>query len=124
MNNFIFEHYVSVAQITIASVLPLMLVAVLATRKTGKLKAAALALIAYLAIVALGMSGNIKHLNLIGVAHALIAFAIAGLAARHLDVRAGWLLFVPCFFIVVVVLFNIVNDDIGLELLGRWNNSG
>lgn len=120
MNDFIFEHYVSAAQITIAGVLPIMLVAVLLTRKTGKLKVAAMALIAYLAIVALGMSGNIKHLSLIGFAHALIAFAIAGLAARQLDVRAGRLLFVPCFFIAVVLLFNIANDDIGLELMGRW----
>lgn len=124
MNDFIFEHYAGVAQITIAGALPLMLVAVLVTRKTGKLQAAAMALVAYLAIVALGMSGNIKHLSLIGVAHALIAFAIAALAARHLDVRAGWLLAVPSFFILVVVLFNIANQDIGLELMGRWNNSG
>ena len=36
MNDFIFEHYVSVAQLTIAIVLPLMLVAVLVTRKTGR----------------------------------------------------------------------------------------
>ncbi|MBS3747792.1 MAG: hypothetical protein KGY53_10280 [Wenzhouxiangellaceae bacterium] len=123
MNDFIFEHYVAVAQIMIAGVLPLMLGAVLVTRKTGKLQGAALALVAYLAIVALGMSGNIKHLSLIGMAHALIAFAIAGLSARHLGVRAGWLLAVPCFFILVVVLFNIANQDIGLELMGRWNNS-
>lgn len=120
MSDFTFEHYVGVAQITIAGVLPLMLVAVLVTRKTGKIHAAAVALLAYIAIVALGMSDNIKHLSLIGIAHALIAFAIAALAARHLDVRAGWLLIVPCFFIVVVVLFNVVNEDIGLELMGRW----
>lgn len=124
MNDLIFEHYVGVAQITIASVPPLMLVAVLVTRKTGRLQAAALALVAYLAIVALGMSVNIKHLNLIGIGHALIAFAIAALVARHLGVRAGWLLVVPCLFIVVVVLFNIANEDIGLELMGRWNKSG
>ena len=124
MSDFIFEHYVGAAQITIAGVLPLMVLAVLVTRKTAKLQAAAVALLAYLAIVALGMSGNIKHLGLIGVGHALIAFAIALLAARHLDVRAGWLLLVPCFFIVVVVLFNIANEDIGLELTGRWNKPG
>jgi len=120
MTDLIFEHYVPVAQLTIAGVVPIMLVAVLVTRNTGKLKAAALALIAYLAIVALGMSGNIKHLSLIGVAHALIAFAIAGLAARHLDLRAGLLLFVPCFFIAVALVFNIANEDMGLELMGRW----
>lgn len=124
MNDFVFEHYVSVAQLTIALVLPLMLGAVLVTRKTGRLRAAAVALIAYLAIVALGMSGNIKHLSLIGVAHGLIAFAIAALAARHLEVRAGSLLFVPCFFIVVVVVFNLANEGMGLELMGRWNDSG
>lgn len=124
MSDFIFEHYVGVAQITIAGVLPLMLVAVLLTRKTGKLRAVGVGLLAYLVIVVLGMSGNIKHLSLIGVGHALIAIAIAALAARHLNVRAGWLLVVPCFFIVVVVLFNVANDDIGLELMGRWNNSG
>ena len=44
MSDFIFEHYVGVAQITIAGVLPLMLVAVLLTRKSGKLQAAAVAL--------------------------------------------------------------------------------
>ncbi|MEX2498957.1 MAG: hypothetical protein WD397_08810 [Wenzhouxiangellaceae bacterium] len=124
MNDFIFEHYVGVAQLTIVTVLPLMLGAVLMTRKTGKLQAAAVALVVYLAIVALGMSDNIKHLSLIGVSHGLIAFAIAALAARHLNVRAGWLLFVPCFFIVVVVLFNLVNEDMGLELMGRWTDSG
>lgn len=124
MGDFIFEHYVSVAQLTIAGVLPLMLLAVLVTTKTGKLQAAAVALLAYLAIVALGMSGNIKHLSLIGVGHALIAFAIAFLAARQLEASAGWLLLVPCFFIAVVVLFNVANDGIGLELMGRWNNTG
>jgi len=124
MNDFIFEHYVSVAQLTIASVLPMMLVAVLVTRKSGKLQAAGLALIAYLAIVALGMSGNIKHLSLIGFAHALIAFAIAGLAARPLHLRAGWLLFAPCFFIAVALVFNIANEDMGLELMGRWTAPG
>ena len=124
MSEFIFEHYVGVAQITIAGVLPLMLVAVLVTRKTGRIQAAALALLAYLAIVALGMSGNIKNLSLIGIGHALIAFAIAVLVARRLRVRAGWLLLVPCFVIVVIVLFNVANEGIGLELMGRWNNSG
>ncbi len=120
MNNFIFEHYVGVAQITIACALPLMLVAVLVTKKVGRLEAVAVALLVYLAIVALGMSGNIKHLSLIGVVHALIAFTIAGLAARHLGVRAGRLLFVPCFFIAVTVVFNLANEDMGLELMGRW----
>jgi len=124
MNDFIFEHYVSVAPLTIAIALPLMLGAVLFTRKTGRLKAVAVALVAYLAIVALGMSDSIKHLSLIGVAHGLIAFAIAALAARHLDVRAGWLLFVPCFFIAIVVIFNIANQGMGLELMGRWIDSG
>lgn len=124
MNDFIFEHYVAVAQITIACTLPLMLVAVLVTSKTGKIQSAGVALLAYLAIVALGMSGNIKHLSLIGVGHALIAFAIAALAARHLGVRAARLLLVPCFFILVVVLFNAANEGVGLELMGRWNNSG
>ena len=120
MSDFLFEHYVSVAQISIAATLPVMLVAVLVARKTARLRSAALAFIAYLAVVALGMSGDIKHLSLIGVAHALIAFAIAGIAARHLAVRAGYLLYVPCLFITVVVLFNLANQDIGLELMGRW----
>lgn len=122
MNDLVFEHYVLVAQSTIAIVLPLMLGAVLFTRKTGRLRAAAVALLAYLVIVALGMSDNIKHLSLIGVVHGLVAFAIAALAARHLEVRAGKLLFVPCFFIVVVVLFNLANESMGLELMGRWND--
>lgn len=124
MTDFIFEHYAGVAQFTIASTLPLMVGWVLITRKTGRLPGAAVALLAYLAIVALGMSDNIKHLSLIGIAHALIAFAIAGLAARHLAVRAGWLLVVPCLFIIVVVFFNLGNEGIGLELMGRWNKSG
>lgn len=124
MSNLIFEHYVIVSQITIAAVLPLMLVAVLVTRKTGRLGAAGVALVAYVAIVALGMSTDIKHLSLIGIAHALIACGIAWLAARYVAVRAGWLLFVPCLFILVVVFFNLANTDIGLELMGRWNHSG
>lgn len=123
VNDFIFEHYASVAQLTIAVVLPLMLGAVLFTRKTGRLKAVAVALLAYLAIVALGMSGNIKHLSLIGVAHGLIAFAIGALAVKYLRVKAGWMLFVPCFFIVIVIIFNISNQGIGLELMGRWTDS-
>jgi hypothetical protein len=105
MSGFVFDHYVPVAQITIASILPLMLVA-------------------YIAVVALGMSSDIKHLSPIGIAHALIAFAIAVLAARRLSVRAGWLLLVPCLLMLVVVLFNLANDDVGLELMGRWNRSG
>lgn len=124
MSSFVFEHYVGVAQITIASALPLMLVAVLITRKTGRLRAATVALVAYIAIVALGMSSDIKHLTPIGIAHALIAFAIAAMAARHLQVRAGWLLLIPCFFIFVVVVFNLLNEGIGLELMGRWNRLG
>ena len=124
MSDLIFEHYVPVAQIAIAGALPLMLLAVLITRKDGRLKAAGLALVAYVAVVALGMSSDIKHLTPIGVGHALIAFAIAALAAGHLRVRAGWLLVVPCFFILVVLLFNIAHENIGLELMGRWNTSG
>jgi len=46
------------------------------------------------------------------------------LAARQLKVRAAWLLLVPCLFILVVVLFNLANEDVGLELMGRWNRSG
>ncbi len=124
MSSFIFEHYVSVAPVMIAGTLPLMLAAVLITRKTGRLRAAALALVVYIAIVALGMSGDIKHLTPIGLAHALIAFSIAVLVARSLRVRAGWLFMVPCFFILVVVLFNIANEGMGLELMGRWNTVG
>jgi hypothetical protein len=124
VSGFVFDHYVPVAQITIASILPLMLVAVLITRKTGRLRACALAFVAYIAVVALGMSSDIKHLSPIGIAHALIAFAIAVLAARRLSVRAGWLLLVPCLLMLVVVLFNLANDDVGLELMGRWNRSG
>lgn len=123
MSGFIFEHYVPVAQITIAGALPLMLVALLITRKTGRLGAAAVALVAYIAVVALGMSSDIKHLSPIGIAHALIAFAIASLTARQLKVRAGWFLLVPCIFILVVVLFNLANEGVGLELMGRWNRS-
>lgn len=124
MSAFIFEYYMGVAQITIAGVLPLMLVAVLLTTKGRRLRATSLALVAYLAIVALGMSSDIKHLSPIGIAHALIAFVIAILAARELGVRAGWLLMVPCFFILVVVLFNMANENVGLELMGRWNRPG
>ena len=124
VSDLIFEHYVPVAQIAIIGALPLMLLAVLITRTDGRLKAAGLALVAYVAIVALGMSSDIKHLTPIGVGHALIAFTIAALAARRLRMRAGWLLIVPCFFILVVVFFNIANTGIGLELMGRWNTPG
>jgi len=124
MSEFIFEHYVGVAQITIVGVLPLMLCAILLTRTAGRLKAAAIALLAYLAIIALGMSGDIKHLSPIGLAHALIAFFIASMAARYLEVRAARLLWVPCVFIAVVILFNIANEGFGLELMGRWNRLG
>ncbi len=121
MNHFIFEHYVNVAQIAIVGALPVMLVAILVKKKAGRLRAAAVALLAYVAIVSLGMSGDIKNLSLVGIAHALIAFFVAGLAVRHLAVRAGWLLWLPCFFIVIVLLFNMANENVGLELMGRWN---
>ena len=124
MSEFIYEHYIGVAQITMVGALLLMLGAVLITKKTGKLRAASVALVVYVAIVALGMSDNIKHLSLIGIAHALIACAIALLAVRHLRVRAGWLLLIPCFFIVIVVFFNAANESVGLELMGRWNKTG
>jgi hypothetical protein len=80
--------------------------------------------VAYIAVVALGMSSDIKHPSPVGIAHALIAFAIAALVVRRLRVRAGWLLLVSCFFILVVVVFNLANDDFGLELMGRWNRLG
>ncbi|MGK7295488.1 MAG: hypothetical protein ACNS61_06610 [Candidatus Wenzhouxiangella sp. M2_3B_020] len=124
MSSFVFEHYIGVSQIAIAVALPLTLVTALVAGKGGRLKAVAVAFTAYLAIVALGMSSDIKHLSLIGAAHAAIAFVIAGATARHLGLRAAWPLLVPCLFIAVVMIFNVAHDGMGLELMGRWNQSG
>lgn len=123
MNGFIFENHVWISQYAIAISLPVMLGGVLIQTSDGRFRAALVALVAYLAIVTLGMSDDIKNLSLIGVAHALIAFAIAGFAVRHLKVRSSCLIFAPCFFIGMVVLFNLANEGMGLELMGRWNDS-
>lgn len=74
-------------------------------------------MVACIAIVLLEMSSATKQRILIGADHALIAFAIAAVTAKRLHVRAGWLLMIPCLFIVLVMLLNIENNDIGLEFI-------
>jgi NAD/NADP transhydrogenase beta subunit len=90
------------------------------TVKEGKIIQSVKAVLVFLALVALGMSDNIKHLNLIGVAHALIAMIMTFFAIEHFRTKVAYLLWVPCLLIAIVVVFNLFNSGIGLELLGRW----
>lgn len=87
----------------------------------AKVKKVALAFFAFVALVGLGMSRDISHLNLVGILHALTAICIAAICYKYVRNIYSSFLFVPCALIVFVVGFNLLNDDVGLTLMGRWN---
>ncbi len=120
MSDFIFNNYIWFSWSVISVSFIALILGMLFTVKEGKIIQSVKALLVFLALVALGMSDNIKHLNLIGVAHALIAIVITFFAIKHFRTQVAYLLWVPCLLIVIVVVFNLLNSCIGLELLGRW----
>lgn len=123
MKDLIFEHYFHISTPVILTGWLLVAFGMLVWPSGNRWKDALLAVVIYIAIVALGMSGNIKHLSPIGIAHALIAFWIAWLAIRHYQNRTAYLFLVPCCFILIVIGFNLVAESRGLELMGRWSKS-
>jgi len=123
MKDLIFDYYFQVSSSSILSGLVLICIGMLIWPVGSRWKDSLFAVLIYIAIVALGMSGNIKHLSLIGIVHAITAFCIAWLAIRYFANRVSYLLLVPCFFILVVILFNVSSEGRGLELMGRWTKT-
>jgi uncharacterized membrane protein YadS len=120
MSEFIFNNYIwfswSVISVSFVALIPGMLYTV----KEEKIRQTLKAVLVFIALTALGMSDNIKHLNLIGFAHFLIAVAITFFATKYFRTRVARLLWVPCLLILIVVIFNLLHSGIGLELFGRW----
>lgn len=123
MKDFIFDYYFQVSSSLILSGLVLIGLGMLIWPAGSRWKDSLFAVLIYIAIVALGMSGNIKHLSPVGVIHAITAFCIAWFGIRYYGNRVPYLLLVPCFFIFVVILFNISSEGRGLELMGRWTKA-
>jgi hypothetical protein len=120
MKDWIFESYFYVSSVTILAALLVLVLGMLFWPAGNRWKDTGLAVLIYIAIVALGMSGNIKHISPIGMVHALIAFMIAWLAIRHYGNRVSYIFLIPCFLMVVVIVFNLSSEGRGLELMGRW----
>jgi len=97
-----------------------LIAGMLYTVKERKIKQTVKAILVFIALTALGMSENLKHLDLIGFAHFLIAVTITFFATKYFRTRVAHLLWVPCLLIIIVVIFNLFHSGIGLELLGRW----
>ncbi|HKJ89842.1 MAG TPA: hypothetical protein VJ960_01820 [Oceanipulchritudo sp.] len=121
MNNLIFQYYVPVASSFILGGLILIGMGMLLWPVTSRLKDSLFAVLIYISIAALGMSGNLKHLSPIGLIHAITALSLAILAIKHYKNRISYLFLVPCLFTGVVLLFNLFSEGRGLELMGRWN---
>ena len=115
-----FEYYFTFSVVTSGFAFVLMVVGLLIHQKQQKLKTTLAMILAFMAIVALGMSNDIKHVNFIGCIHAIIAFCIAIRFATSSKSVFAKLLYVPCGLIVIVLLFNILHVGRGLELFGRW----
>jgi len=120
MSAIVFDHFIWVSWISISVSFTTLILGMLWKIKTPHVLSMARLSCMFIAIVALGMSSDIKHLNYIGICHALIATAIAVFATRHLKTKFAYLLFVPCSLIAIVIVFNLLHKNIGLELLGRW----
>jgi len=120
MNDLLFEHYISIASIVVPGGLALLIVGMLAVSAKRRVIDCLSSMAIYVAIVALGMSEDIKHLSVIGYVHAATAFVIVILAIRQYKTRASWPLVIPCLLILVVLVFNMANEQRGLELMGRW----
>ena len=123
MNDLIFEHYVPVANAVVTGGLVLLIVGMLVFPAKRRVIDCLSSVAIYVAVVALGMSEDIKHPSVIGCAHAATAFTIVILAIRSYRNRASWLLAIPCVLIVVVLVFNMANEQRGLELMGRWTQA-
>ncbi len=121
MSDFIYNNFIWFSVSAISVSLIALIVGMLFTVKEEKTKQIAKAILVFLALVALGMSDNIKHLNFVGFAHALIAFVITFFATKHFRTQVAYLLWVPCLLIAILLIFNLLNTGIGLELFGRWN---
>jgi len=123
MNDLLFEHYVSIAGFVVPGGLALLILGMLIYPAERRVIGCLSSMAIYVAVVALGMSEDIKHLSLIGFAHAATAFVMVILAVRLYKNRASWLLAIPCLLILVVLVFNIANEQRGLELMGRWRHA-
>lgn len=120
MNDLLFEHYVPIAITVVPAGLVLLTVGMLVFPAKRRVIDCLSSMLIYMVVVALGMSANIKFLSVIGYAHAATAFFIVILAIRSYKNRASWLLIIPCLLIFIVLIFNTVNEQRGLELMGRW----
>ena len=120
MSDLVFEHYVPIARVVLAVGLLLLVVGMLVYSSKRRVIDCLLSSVVYLIVVALGMSANIKHLSVIGFVHAATAIGIVVIAIHTYKNRASWLLAIPIFLILVVLVFNLFNDQRGLELMGRW----
>ncbi len=120
ISDFIFKYYFVVSVATSGFAFVLMALGLLIHQKQQKLKTTLTMILAFMAIVALGMSNDIKHVNFVGCIHATIAFCIAIRFATSSKSAFAKLLYVPCGLIVIVLLFNMLHVGRGLELFGRW----
>jgi len=123
MNDLLFEHYVPVAFAVVPGGLALLIAGMLVFPAKRRVIDGLTSTAIYVAVVALGMSEDIKHPSIIGYAHAATAFAIVALAIRSYKNRASWLLAIPCLLILIVLAFNTANEQRGLELMGRWTQN-
>lgn len=123
MNDLVFEHYVPIARVALVTGLLFLIVGMLVYPAKRRVIDCLSSSVLYVIVVALGMSANIKHLSVIGIAHAATAIGIVIIAIYTYKNRASWLLAIPIFLILVVLVFNLVNDQRGLELMGRWTSS-
>ena len=117
----VFDYYMYVALPILAVSLLTMCLGLAFSPIEAKVKKVALAFFAFVALVGLGMSRDISHLNLVGILHALTAISIATICYKYFRSIYSTFQFVPCALIVFVVCFNLLNDDVGLTLMGRWN---
>lgn len=120
MSEFIFNNYIWFSWSMISVSFVALIAGMLYTVKERKIKQTVKAILVFIALTALGMSENLKHLDLIGFAHFLIAVTITFFATKYFRTRVAHLLWVPCLLIIIVVIFNLFHSGIGLELLGRW----
>ncbi|WP_042144604.1 MULTISPECIES: hypothetical protein [unclassified Pseudoalteromonas] len=121
MSEIIFDNYIWFSWSIIITSLFVLVIAVYLQSENNKLAESGKAFCIFCALVALGMSGDIKHLNINGVFHLLIAFSIAWFSVRKYKSQISYLFYAPCVLILIVIAFNFSHLNIGLELLGRWS---
>ena len=121
MSDFVFEHYFQFSLVTTCVAFFVMAVGLLFTVSEQKILKTSKAVATFLVLVALGMSANIKHVDLIGVSYAALSLVLAYLVIRRLENHFAYLLFIPCVLTIIVIMFNLVHSDRGLEYFGRWS---